>query len=97
MVVKSPKLSVKFRSYIFLLYFGVILSIIFPPESPKRARWVGGVRCLGQSPKKCGFFYVPSPYDLVDRGLSVPNISKMIVRTCTALSLTFIYVCYNLK
>ena len=31
--------------------FWVILSIIFPPEIPKRARWVGGVRYLGQSPK----------------------------------------------
>ena len=33
----------------------------FPPESPKRARWVGGVRCLGQSPKKNGYFFDTFP------------------------------------
>ena len=33
------------------IVFWVILSFIFPPESPRRARWVGGVRCLGQSRK----------------------------------------------
>ena len=30
------------------------------PESPKSAGWVGGVRCLGQSPKK-GFSYEHLP------------------------------------
>ena len=29
---------------------------MFFPESPKHARWVGGVRYLGQSPKKNPFF-----------------------------------------
>ena len=28
----------------------------FSPESPKCARWVGGIRYLGQSPKMKGFF-----------------------------------------
>ena len=37
--------------YVYIVVW-VIFSIIFPPESPRRARWVGGVRCLGQSPKK---------------------------------------------
>ena len=36
--------------------FWVILSNHFFPESLKHAQWVGGVHCLGQSPKK-GFFY----------------------------------------
>ena len=36
----------------FLIVFLVILNIIFTPESPKRAPWVGGVRYLGQVPKK---------------------------------------------
>ena len=35
----------------FLIVFLVILNIIFTPESPKRAPWVGGVRYLGQVPK----------------------------------------------
>ena len=53
MGVKSPKLSVKFRT---LGHF----ERYFFPVSPKRAQWVGGVRYLGQSHKK-KIFSVPFP------------------------------------
>ena len=47
----------------FLIVFLVILNIIFTPESPKRAPWVGGVRYLGQSPQTL-FYWEPSVSDL---------------------------------
>ena len=37
------------------IVFWVIFSIFFFSESPKHARWVGGVRYLGQSPFFCFF------------------------------------------
>ena len=61
MGVKSTKLTLGEVSDLHVdIVIWVTLSVIFPPESPKRARLVGGVRCLRQGPKKNVFFLPPS-------------------------------------